>query len=79
MKRVYFRCKADISVNNTTIFAGQLLTIAQFNRMCNDNDVKYFDMLEVDDKETYQMFGIRRLERYARPRYFTADEKEKYL
>ena len=81
MKKVYLESKIDIGVNkNYGVIKGELLTFAEYARLgLNSNDIKWFDMVEIDTKDTYISFKVRKPLRFANKRYLSEDEKEKYL
>ena len=81
MKRVYLEAKTDYYANkNYGIVEGELLTFKEYQRLgLNNKDIRFFEMVELDSKDTYRSFGIRLSTRFAEKRYLTADEREKYL
>lgn len=80
MKKVYLKVKHDMTINKYGLIEGELLTFPQANRIgVKDGDMKWFDMVECDTKDTYIMFGVRKLNKTAQRRILTADEREKYL
>ena len=81
MKRVYLEAKTDYCANkNYGILKGELMTFKEYQRVGLDSrDMRFFEMVEMDTKDTFVSFGVRKPVRFAEKRYLTADEREKYL
>ena len=80
MKKIYLEAKCDLATSrNYGIVAGELITFRKFNSLnLRDSDLRFFDAVELDERDTYTMFGVRKPARCAQKRYLTADEMEKY-
>lgn len=81
MAKIYLRPKIDMAVtNHQGILKGELLTMFDYNRrfLLKKSDLKYFDLVEVSNKNTYINFGMRKPIYPERVKTFTDEEKENY-